>query len=215
MARDYKPRAAPAKKKQNKAVPGWVWFIGGLLVGLFFSGLAWLKLMPPAGQQVTVIQQAPATPAKQAKASEPAKPTEQESEPESAKPRFDFYTILPEMEVVVPDPEPEVKPQPKPQVQETRDNASQIATQMTPAAVTAADGYMLQMGSFRKYNDADRLKASLALIGMQAEIQKVTVNGGEVFHRVRSGPYSRDQVNKLRGKLKENNISSLVIKMKQ
>ncbi|MCG8427971.1 MAG: SPOR domain-containing protein [Chromatiales bacterium] len=213
MAKDYKRRAAPAKKKQKKPVPGWIWFIGGLLVGLFFSGLAWLKLGP--AEQVTVIQQMPPKEAEK-KPEKKTEPKKTEPEPETAKPRFDFYTILPEMEVVVPDPEPELKPQPKPQVREVADTAHQIAAEAKPSqkAPARASGYMLQMGSFRKYADADRLKASLALIGMQAEIQKVTINSGEVFHRVRSGPYSRDQVNKLRAKLKENKISSLVIKLK-
>ena len=214
MARDYKRRAAPAKKQQKKPVPGWVWFLGGLLVGLFFSGLAWLKLMP-AGNQVTVIEQAPAK-SQPVKECEPVKEPEPESEPESdIKPRFDFYTILPEMEVVVPDPEPELKPQSQPVVQEAEESTLQSITQpVATASATPVDAYMLQMGSFRKYSDADRLKASLALVGIQAEIQKVTVNGGEVFHRVRSGPYSRERVNSLRGKLKDNNISSLVIKLK-
>ena len=73
---------------------------------------------------------------------------------------------------------------------------------------------MLQMGSFHKYADVDRRKASLALVGIEAEIQRVTVNAGEIFHRVRSGPYGRKQVNSLRARLKSNNINSLVIKLK-
>ena len=52
---------------------------------------------------------------------------------------------------------------------------------------------MLQMGSFRQYADADRLKASLALVGIQAEIQKVKIDNGEIFHWW-AGPYSPDKV---------------------
>lgn len=203
MPRDYKRRASPSHH-QRKQAPGWVWFLGGLLVGLFFSGLAWLKLLPPAEQ----------TP--QARAIVPderqkVRPRERDEDRSAApRPRFDFYTILPEMEVVVPEPEP---------VAEREREAPAI----TPAPVRSAKSqppvakevYMLQMGSFHNYSDADRLKASLALVGIEAEIQKVRINGGETFHRVRSGPYGRDQVNQLRGRLKQNKISSLVIKLKQ
>lgn len=73
---------------------------------------------------------------------------------------------------------------------------------------------MLQMGSFRKYADADRLKASLALVGIQAEIQKVKIDNGETFHRVRAGPYTQEKVKLLNAKLKQNRINSLMIKLK-
>lgn len=77
-----------------------------------------------------------------------------------------------------------------------------------------ADRYMLQMGSFRQYADADRLKASLALVGIQAEIQRVKIDNGETFHRVRAGPYSPEKVKLLSARLKENRINSLMIKLK-
>ena len=206
MARDYKSRAAPRSKTKKAATPGWVWFLAGLVVGLFACGLAWLKLAPEgspglgfARKSAPVVDAKPAT--RQAESASPSKDP-------APKPRFDFYTILPEMEVVVPDPEPE----PVPAVP-----ANGAAPVVSAEATAAGSGarYMLQMGSFRKYGDADRLKASLALVGLVAEIQKVSLDGGEVYHRVRSGPYTSGQVNALRGKLKQNNISSLVIKLRQ
>ncbi len=120
-----------------------------------------------------------------------------------AKPRFDFYTILPEMEVVVPDPEPEP-------VTKSTGRAG-----VSGAKKTVSASYMLQMGSFREFSDADHLKASLALVGLEAEIQRVNINGGDIYHRVRSGPYTREQVNSLRARLKANKINSLVIKLKK
>jgi len=199
MPRDYKARATARRKRQ--ATPGWACFLGGLLVGLFISGLAWLKLeggdRSPSAKGAATVQAQP----KQAK---PPKAEKKKKTPATPKPRFDFYTILPEMEVVVPEPEPEMKTPRRPPLGE-KGGAGK--------AVKAS--YMLQMGSFRKYADADRLKASLALVGIEAEIQRVTVNGGEVFHRVRSGPYSREKVNALRARLKANKINSLLIKLKQ
>jgi cell division protein FtsN len=188
VARDYKSRANPPRQKKQQT-PLWIPFLAGLLVGVFGAGLAWLKL----GPEVPV-----AVPAPKAQQQQPAKKREPEKE-ESAvpKPRFDFYTILPEMEVVVSETEEE----PRRQSDST-------------AAPDAPRSYMLQMGSFRKYGDADRLKASLALLGVEAEIQKVNVNGGEVFHRVRSGPLTRREANKLRNRLRKQNINSLVMKIK-
>ncbi|MCP4284898.1 MAG: hypothetical protein GY792_10665 [Gammaproteobacteria bacterium] len=191
MPRDYKSRANTRQQKK-RPVPGWVWFIAGLVVGLFFSGLAWLKLLPADGKTATgsVISK-PTSKAKQ------QAPAHKSSTP---KPRFDFFTILPEMEVVVP--EPEVVP---------RVSAKQKSAQKS---ATKSDRYMLQMGSFRKYGDADRLKASLALVGIQAEIQKVKIDNGEIFHRVRAGPYSPAKVKLLSARLKENRINSLMIKLR-
>jgi len=107
----------------------------------------------------------------------------------------------------VPDPEPDrvatVEPSRRPQSQPAQQKSS------------GSGSYMLQMGSFRKYADADRLKASLALVGIRAEIQKVRINSKDTFHRVRAGPYTREKVNILRARLKENSISSLVIKLKK
>lgn len=203
MPRDYKRRASPSHRERKQA-PGWAWFLGGLLVGLFFSGLAWLKLLPPAEQ---TPQARAIVPDQRQKVRAREKEEDRLAAP---RPRFDFYTILPEMEVVVPDPEPEAE-------------REREAPSMPPAPVrnaksqpsVAKEVYMLQMGSFHNYSDADRLKASLALVGIEAEIQKVRINAGDTFHRVRSGPYNREQVNQLRGRLKQNNISSLVIKLKQ
>ena len=195
MARDYKSRANPPRRRKAP-VSGWVWFSAGVLVGAFATGLAWLKSDPSGPRRPVAAVEVPKAP--EPRAEEVRRPAESSG---PSKPRFDFYTILPEMEVVVPEPE----------------EPPQAVVTTTPARevpVVTAENYMLQMGSFRKYGDADRLKASLALVGIEAEIQRVTVNGGEVFHRVRSGPYGRDKVNALRARLKSNNINSLVIKLK-
>ena len=195
------------KGRRGNQAPCWVWFLGGLLVGLFFSALAWLKLLPPE-------QQTP-----QARAVVPGerqqdKPRQNGQERTSVpRPRFDFYTILPEMEVVVPEPEPEPEPEPA-RVEPAVSSAPPAANTPRQRIPVKGEVYMLQMGSFRNYADADRMKASLALVGIEAEIQRVRINGGDTFHRVRSGPYSQDQVNRLRGRLKQNKISSLVIKLK-
>ncbi|MES9833886.1 MAG: SPOR domain-containing protein [Candidatus Thiodiazotropha sp. DIVDIV] len=192
---DYKHRAGTKKKRPVSCSHG-LFFFGGLVAGLFLAGLAWLQLSPRLSvHEVPGITTKP----NQAKQEQPPAP----------KPNFEFYTILPEMEVVIPDEEiitPEPPPsQRKPRVQEERQTSPQ-----------AKGSYILQMGSFRKYKDADRLKARLALMGIEAEIQKVSINNRDTYHRVRSGPYrSQSQLNSARSLVKKNGITSLVIKLKE
>ncbi|WP_260294347.1 SPOR domain-containing protein [Sedimenticola hydrogenitrophicus] len=210
MPRDYKSRATPQKKGRKQPLSGWVWFASGLLVGLFVTLLVWLKLTPdgPVLPKPAVVDRSYKAPRETLAEREPEPPKAQSA----PKPRFDFYTILPEMEVVVPDPEPEVE---KASVAATPANGAAPVVSAGPRSAAASAYYMLQMGSFRKFTDADKLKASLALVGIEAEIQKFTLDGGEVFHRVRSGPYTSGQVNTLRARLSQNNINSLVIKLKK
>ena len=72
--------------------------------------------------------------------------------------------------------------------------------------------YLLQVGSFRAMNDADQLKARLALLGIVARVQSVTVNDA-TWHRVRVGPVtSAREADELRSRLADNGIDSLVMK---
>ena len=85
-----------------------------------------------------------------------------------------------------------------------------------PAAVDSgsnATSYLLQVGSFRKYEEADRLKAKLALIGLEAEIQTVRVASDENWHRVRLGPFSdRRTLRETRERLRRNQLDALVMR---
>jgi len=196
---DYKHRASPKRKPQKKSPSGgaaW-WFSGGFLLGAFAMGLVWLKFAPQmeAGQIPGVRTTHQPAPKKKAK--------------RAPKPEFQFYTILPEMEVVVPDEE--TLPPRKPVAQTQQEHKP-------PAKTKGKDRgtYILQMGSYRRFADADRMKARLALIGIQAEIQKISINNKDTFLRVRSGPYhSTAELQPVRRLAKANNISTLVIRLKK
>src|SRR5690606_16248100 len=110
-----------------------------------------------------------------------------------SEPRFDFYEILPQYEVLVPD------------------EVETVARPAAPAAPVATPGsYVLQTGSFRSHADADRMKASLALLGVESRIQQVAIDAGE-FHRVRIGPINDlDELNRIRGLLRQAGIESLM-----
>lgn len=86
-------------------------------------------------------------------------------------PVFDFYEILPDFEIVIP---------PAADSGETPD---------VPVREVPPGKYFLQAGSFRQFEDADRRKANLALLGIGSEIRKVTVND-RPHYRVQIGPIS-------------------------
>jgi hypothetical protein len=44
--------------------------------------------------------------------------------------------------------------------------------------------------ALQRYQDADRVKARLALAGVSAGIQRVVINGSDVWYRVRVGPFN-------------------------
>src|SRR5690606_30515430 len=89
-----------------------------------------------------------------------------------------------------------------------------VARPARPSAPVAAPGsYVLQTGSFRSHADADRMQASLALLGIESGIQKVAIDDGE-FHRVRIGPVSElDELNRIRTVLRQAGIESLMMKV--
>lgn len=130
--------------------------------------------------------------------SKPAeKPVKKEPEPaKPPKPKFDFYTILPETETVLPE-----RP-----------------TKTRAAKVKPEEGvsYILQAGSFAGFEEADQLKAKLALAGMVAQIQKITIEGKGEYHRVRLGPYEKiEQLDAAAAQLHKMGIKAIRLKVKK
>ncbi len=89
-----------------------------------------------------------------------------------------------------------------------------------PAKVADADrkddklSYVLQAGAYRSQDDADGMKAKLALIGYEARVISAEVNG-QTMYRVRVGPYAQlDDMNKVRAKLAESGIEASVVRQK-
>lgn len=132
---------------------------------------------------------------KQEKKPEPVKPKAEMKaipEPETAAPQFDFYTILPEKEVVVPDYEINTR------TREERVGQAKKAN------------YIMQAGSFKEFKDADGLRAKLALMGIESRVEKAKV-GNVTWHRVKMGPYDRmASVSSIRARLRQNGIDVIV-----
>lgn len=121
----------------------------------------------------------------------------------SGKPRFEFYKVLTDkQDAAMAEPaKPADKPQPpKPQVQQ----------QPQPEDIKPTVGpYFLQTGSFANADDAEKHKAKLAMLGIEASIQTVNIPEKGTWHRVRSGPYKNTgDVDSARTLLKQNGVDS-------
>jgi cell division protein FtsN len=231
MPRDYKHRAT-RKRKRSKLSP-WILVITGLLLGLFIAFLGFLRLQksqePPAFFQESLLPPVEETLPDTA-AESPAEAVEETPQAKALppKPRFDFYTLLPEMEVVVPEEEVAPPPAPaqrpaaatRPEVQQPAPATPTAAVPATPAPAATApasttETWLLQAGSFRNGEQAERLRAQLALLGLQTSIQKVTINNKDTYHRVRVGPFhDTGSLNQARSRLSKQGIESSVIKIR-
>jgi len=193
VTRDYKHRAASSSRKRKPCRHN-VWFFAGVLVGLFAAGLIWLKVNPALDGGTPRIVSRPA----------PPKPRPEEQAP---KPQFTFYDVLPEMEVVIPREELKAPPKPK------KTTAPPPDKEKKPAAAHGTR-YVLQLGAFRKAADAERLRAKAALIGVETEIQRISINGKNTYHRVRSRAYDRARADRLYARLTQNGVKPLIVKLK-
>jgi len=164
MPKDYKNRRTPPPQRQGAC---WLWLMTGLAVGLLVALLTYLTAHPPAHNPMVATTPAP-PPAQVARPETAPKP--KPAKKETVKPRFEFYSILPEMEVPV--------------------TAKALPERAASPSEEGGATYLLQVGSFRGADEAERLKAQLALLGMEASIQTVSVNGKQTWHRVRIGPFT-------------------------
>lgn len=173
----------------------------GLLVGMIIgvamaAGLAWwiMKSPSPFVQSDQATAKTPAPHDKTAATARPevtgvaVAPVPGEA-PASAvaadKPRFEFYKVLTDKQENVAAPE-----KPKPEAKPT-------------------GPHYLQAGSFANVGDAEKLKAKLAFLGIEATILKVTIPEKGEWHRVRLGPYkSAGDAENVRATLKQNGIEA-------
>jgi cell division protein FtsN len=110
--------------------------------------------------------------------------------------KYDFYQMLPNFEVVVPEKEKDVK----------RDLPA-------TAKIERPGIYVLQVGSYRNESDADRVRAQLSKEGIDAKVQRVAVDT-DVWHRVRIGPITKlDELNRLRKQLQAADVDAIVIRV--
>jgi cell division protein FtsN len=201
-----KGKGRQAVRNGSGGFPGWGYAVIGLVAG------AILMAVMTRGSLLTSLRKADGPQANpQATAERGSAPGVLESgasDTAPKKPQFDFYSVLSEKEVRIPDAEisaqARVEQQQKQAAQLQAQQAAQAAAQANaPQAVTqnvtaapasavaqpgAGSGYLLQVGAFPNASDAETLKAKLALQGFVANVQSVSI-GGQTYHRVRLGPF--------------------------
>lgn len=214
MARDYKHRVQSAsyansrRRPQKKGIAPWRWLV---VIGLVAAFVVFLNMIRKMVPELTAAKPESATPPAAeivkrelpVQSPTPAKADSKETKPEETKaetaapaepeePRYEFYTILPQAEVVVPDYE--------------------IKTRVREQLVgkTKATKYVMQAGSFREAAEAERHKAKLALLGIESRVEKAKV-GETIWHRVKIGPYDNPaSVSTIKELLQKNGIGVIV-----
>lgn len=168
MARRSKNQA---KRNGGRGVPGWIWLLGGLAGGVLIAAV----LLVRNGGDVKQLLPKPDPEARAPVAAD--EPVAQDA-PEPRKPKYDFYDVLREREVVIPDAELNAQAQRE---------AAAPADAAPPANADTAR-YLIQAGAFRSAADAEALKARIALAGEIARVESAQTDTGTIY-RVRLGPY--------------------------
>ena len=163
------------KPAASSPLPGWIWLLTGLIIGLSATFLPSLNEKSKQNQEAAVVE-------------------DEHSVTPPSKRTFDFYTLLPELEVVV---------------DKDSNQSSSSSSYQLPAGE-----YVLQVGSFKSSDEADSLKAQLALMGVETNIEIVKVNTIN-WHRVRIGP-SKDigKLQTTQKRLRTKNMDSILLKVR-
>ena len=199
MTRDYKPRPNKGKfARQQKhhndkrsKLSLWRWM---LMTAVIISFVVFLVYLRSSYKQITPTEGLEVEANKTL--AENSAPPKEEKKPEVKQgpqpPQFDFYTILPEKEVIVP--EYEIK---------TRTREEHVGK-------AKEAHYILQVGSFKTITEAETLKMKLASMGMESTIQKQKI-GIISWYRVKMGPYTQmPSINTIRGRLRQNGIDVII-----
>lgn len=157
-----------------------------ILIVAFSYGLYYLQSIPPTE---SIDENAPplSTDTQATKTPEPA----QEKAPDA---RFKFYDLLPKSQVKAPEVD---------------------AYQYREKSQQNSYYYLIQTGSFRNKEDAERQKATIAFQGIKTRIEATTSADNKTWYRVKTEPYTnRSKMNSALDKLVSINIEPLVKKIK-
>ena len=193
MAKKRSKRRRKSSQKQD--YPGWVWMIFGLAIGLSVAFAIYVRDGKPAAPPPVAARQPASLESAIDDNGEQAAVAASVPSEEPQESRFTFYDMLPNFEVVIPEQEPDVR------------------ADVEPRAIVKPGLYILQAGSFTRYEDADRRRAELALQGIESTIQRVTIDD-RTYHRVRIGPTEDlEELNMLRSRLRTAKIDVIRIRL--
>lgn len=222
--RDHKPKAAARPSKRSHAGGTLVGIVIGLLLGLLLAvGVAFYlnKGPKPFADKTSRADKSLSKGANDN--SDPNRPLfgkdaktgdAKGAPPKDGEKRFSFYDILPGKEEIV-DP----KKAAESARAETRAEAKADAkaeARGDEAKPASRETYFLQAGAFGSAGDADNQKAKLALMGFEARVESIDIEGKGTVHRVRLGPYVRlDDINRVRATLTQNGVDASLIRLKE
>jgi len=168
-----------------------VGLIIGLSLGLCAAG--WIWISRPA-KTSPLLASAVAPLASKADAQKPIPlPPKQPS-------KYAFYEMLPSYEVVIP-----------------REDAAASAKAGKPTTPEIAEPgqYLIQVGAYKTRDEAERSRASLALLGVESKIEQVTIDQSESWFRVRIGPQGNlSKAQEILQRLDDNGIKGMLVKVK-
>jgi cell division protein FtsN len=182
------------KKTKTDTDSGFVWMLFGLTIGLVVAAAVYVtdRRDPPLAEAEEF--RSAVAPQAGVMEVEVVVPQTQEDDPHPAS-RFDFFDILPQFEVVLPEVEAESRPERR------------------AVAIEEPGNYVLQAGSFREPADAERRKANLALLGIESRLQRAKIDN-VTYHRVIVGPtVNLDELNLTRRQIWEADIDVIIYRV--
>lgn len=197
-------RPSSKKNARPETASAWGWTILGIALGLGVAVLVAIKLFPKlAGidrslATATELEQDEGVSIKPL-ATPSIKPTEAKAPPQ---PKFDFYTLLPNMEEIDAQQAPiaEIKAQDKNQDKKENKKIVQVVS-APPAPIShqnptpntdKSDSFILQAAVFQSKEPAENLQAQLILQGFEVKIESYQKdNSPTTWYRVYLGPFQQ------------------------
>ena len=214
MSRNYKKIRDNSKRERAFVAGNILSFLSGLSIGLLVAFIVFIRYQlvepDPTGDVTS-----------------PAKDSQVQTDEQQPELKFTFYDTLREKKVNISEwvagdkdsseddaGEKMDETRGQDESQESDDNQEQFAARQRDVKDDVF-GYVLQVGSFRDFSSADKIKAELALLGIFADIQRVMLNGQDVRHRVRLGPYkSIDEMKEISSRLEDNQIEFMLLELR-
>lgn len=189
--------SASARVNGRDRLPGWAWLLLGAAVTLSIVTVVHLlrPRHPAPSPKPKAVAEVNKSGARTATKPVPVPPKQ--------PPRFYFYEMLPSHETVIPRREAEKAVRAK------------RGGKPLPAELSAPGAYVVQVGAFRSRGEAERARAHIALLGVEAHTEQVTLSAGDIWYRVRIGPESSlAGAQTILDRLRRNGIKAILIKQK-
>lgn len=191
MEKDFAPRQRKTKKAavttESPAIAYCFWLLLGMVIGcgstfsfLYYRQAHKLTTPPP---QVAVVNK-----------------VKKVDKPIRNKPQFDFYTMLPAMQMEVA----------KKTVEKSPSKSAKVKT--TPAQ--SARQYFLQIAAYNRAADAEAMKLKLLVMGYKASVQTAKNANQKTINRVWVGPFnSINQAQTVKKQLNQKHYDSILLSL--